>query len=462
MKTYGMILADNGANFFFQGSSYAVDANNQQTLTWSDSDIQDTVHGLKSLTYSDFELLDLTPVVTGLSVQSGAAGTSVTVTGQNFSGAAGHLQVMFGSTPATSVTIVDDAHVVAVAPAGSGTVDVRVQSGITTSANAQNFKNTIFGYGISAISASDQFSYGSSGTTNQAPTVATAAAAAPSQVTGTTTIVSVMGADDGGEANLTYRWTSTGPAAVTFSANGTNAAKTATANFSMPGTYSLLATITDASGLAATSSVNVTVTTSTSNQSPTVATAAKGSPNPVVGKTTTLSVLGADDGGAANLIYSWSLVSGPAPVTFSVNGTNGARSSVATFSKAGTYVFLATITDAAGLSVTSSATVTVQQRLTTIGVTPGTARIAVQQKVQFLATAYDQFGNALTTQPVFTWALTGRGSLSSTGLYTAPAKTGGPYTITAKAAGYHGTATVTVVTAAQAALLANPLTNPLS
>ena len=39
--------------------------------------------------------------------------------------------------------------------------------------------------------------------------------------------LSVLGADDGGEPNLTYTWATTGtpPAAVTFSANGTNASK---------------------------------------------------------------------------------------------------------------------------------------------------------------------------------------------------------------------------------------------
>src|SRR5262249_9407685 len=64
MKDYGLIVADNGSNFFFSGASDAVDANNNDTITWNDNDIQDTVHGLKSLLYGDFELVDLTPTVT--------------------------------------------------------------------------------------------------------------------------------------------------------------------------------------------------------------------------------------------------------------------------------------------------------------------------------------------------------------------------------------------------------------
>src|SRR5262249_1296901 len=67
MKDYGMIVADNGSNFFFPGASSAVDAANQRTLTWNDDDVQDTLHGLKSLHFGDFEMVDLTPAVTSLS-----------------------------------------------------------------------------------------------------------------------------------------------------------------------------------------------------------------------------------------------------------------------------------------------------------------------------------------------------------------------------------------------------------
>src|SRR5258706_14104054 len=54
-----------------------------------------------------------------------------------------------------------------------------------------------------------------------APTIAIAAAASPSPVTSTTSNLSVLGADDDGEANLTYTWATTGtpPASVSFSSN---------------------------------------------------------------------------------------------------------------------------------------------------------------------------------------------------------------------------------------------------
>jgi hypothetical protein len=78
-----------------------------------------------------------------------------------------------------------------------------------------------------------------SNNTNHAPTVATPASAAPSTVTGTTTNLSVLGADDGGEVNLKYTWSTVtvpnGATVPTFNANGTNASKNSTATFSQAG-----------------------------------------------------------------------------------------------------------------------------------------------------------------------------------------------------------------------------------
>ena len=91
--------------------------------------------------------------------------------------------------------------------------------------------------------------------------VAAAAHATPSPVTGTTASLSVLGADDNGESDLTYTWATTGspPAAVTFSANGTNAAKNTTATFQVAGAYTFIVTISDTTGRTATSVVGLTV-----------------------------------------------------------------------------------------------------------------------------------------------------------------------------------------------------------
>src|SRR5204862_201823 len=140
-------------------------------------------------------------------------------------------------------------------------------------------------------------------TVDNAPFVVTAAAASPNPVSGTTTSLSVLGGDDGGEANLTYTWFAsvvpTGATAPTFDANnGTNAGKNTTATFVQSGVYTLTVTISDG-GKSTTSSVDVNVGVTAST--PTVAQAASANPSPVTGTTTGLSVLGNDANGEANL-----------------------------------------------------------------------------------------------------------------------------------------------------------------
>ncbi len=81
----------------------------------------------------------------------------------------------------------------------------------------------------------------------------------PAMIKGKKAAVAVMGADDGGEAALTYTWTATGPGAVSFAENGTNSAKLTTATFIHSGTYVLTVTIADADGLVVVSSVSARV-----------------------------------------------------------------------------------------------------------------------------------------------------------------------------------------------------------
>jgi polysaccharide biosynthesis protein PslG len=274
--------------------------------------------------------------------------------------------------------------------------------------------------------------------TTPSPTVAVAASATPNPVTGNMTSLSVLGADNAGESNLSYTWAVNGPSGVAFSTNGSNAAKNTTATFSQPGAYTFVATMANRSGLTASSNVTVivnqtlttivvspasvnlnpgqtqrytatakdqfdtilapqpsftwattagtlstgivltapsegtsgTVTASSGtvsgtatfnvgavSQPPTVAISASASPNPLTGLTTNLSVLGADSAGEATLSYTWSKTSGPGGVTFSINGTNGAKNTTATLAQSGTYVLTVTIMDQGGLTATSSITV---------------------------------------------------------------------------------------------------------
>jgi len=191
----------------------------------------------------------------------------------------------------------------------------------------------------------------------------------------------------------------------------------------------------------------LSTTGGTSNQAPTIATAAAASPSAVTGTTTALSVLGADDGGEANLTYSWATTGAPpGSVTFSANGTNAAKHTTATFGAAGSYSLQATVRDAAGLSATSSVSVVVSQRLTSIGVSPATASVQTGGIQQFVASARDQFGSALATQPSFAWTVTGGGSISASGSFTAGGSAGGPFTVNASNGSVTGTASVSVTT----------------
>ena len=180
------------------------------------------------------------------------------------------------------------------------------------------------------------------------------------------------------------------------------------------------ATVTAASGGVTSNAAAVTVT----DAAPTVATPAAATPGTVTGITTALSVLGADSdgGGESNLTYTWATTgTPPAAVSFSANGTNDAKNTTATFAVAGNYTFLVTITDMGGESTSSSVDVTVNQTLTSIAVTPAAASLGSDATQQFAAMSYDQFGNAMSSQPSCTWAVaSGVGSIdSASGLYTA-------------------------------------------
>jgi hypothetical protein len=59
----------------------------------------------------------------------------------------------------------------------------------------------------------------------------------------------------------------------------------------------------------------------------------------------------------------------------------------------------------------------------------------------------DQFGQALSVQPGFSWGVSGGGTISGGGLFTAGGVAGGPHTVTASSGGLNGTASVTVSSA---------------
>ena len=193
-------------------------------------------------------------------------------------------------------------------------------------------------------------------------------------------------------------------------------------------------------GLATATSAAFNITANSAQ--PTLSTPASTPLNPVSGKTASLSVLGADPQGET-LTYTWSAVSlpsGAASPTFSP--TNAAQNTTANFSSAGTYVFLVTITDSSGLSKGSTVSVTVNQTLTSLRMTPGSVVLSTQSQQQFTA-ALDQFGNTMPTPPSMTWTAAS-GTITSSGLYTPPSSAGSD-TITAQSGSLKATASVTIV-----------------
>lgn len=159
---------------------------------------------------------------------------------------------------------------------------------------------------------------------------------------------------------------------------------------------------------------------------PSVVTPAAADPTTVTGTTTDLSVLGDDEIGEANLIYTWS-ATGPGEVLYSDNGTNAAKNSTATFTQAGMYEFTATIENPiSGAYITSSVSVTVNQVSSGVAIVPASPTVAAGATVQLTAGIADQFGKILSVpQPEFTWSVTsGAGSVSASGLYTAPLTSG--------------------------------------
>lgn len=177
----------------------------------------------------------------------------------------------------------------------------------------------------------------------------------------------------------------------------------------------------------ATSSENASLTTSvvysglSVGTPPTVATGAAASPSPVAGTTTTLSVLGADPGGEAGLIYTWVQRGGPATAALTRNASNLAKSTTATFTAAGTYTFEVFVDNGSG-AVASSVTFVVSQTPTGLAATPAPAIVAPGATLQLGAVFVDQFGAAIVgSAPGATWTLlSGAGTVSGSGLYSAP------------------------------------------
>src|SRR5216683_2935139 len=96
-----------------------------------------TSSGTSAMTYDDqFDYIPPPPTVRGIDPNNGPAtgGTSVTITGTGFTSAA---SVLFGSTPASGITVISDTQITAISPPGCGIADVTVSTPNGTSAKSK-------------------------------------------------------------------------------------------------------------------------------------------------------------------------------------------------------------------------------------------------------------------------------------------------------------------------------------
>jgi len=162
------------------------------------------------------------------------------------------------------------------------------------------------------------------------------------------------------------------------------------------------------------------------------------------GSAATLTVQAADDGGGSGLTYTWS-TSGPAQVFFSNNGGNDSATTNVEFEAAGDTLFTVVVTDAQGLSASSSVNVRVLQTGTGLVLSPAAASLSIGTTQLFTGTITDQFDDPLTTQPSsLVWSASGGGTVNTSGDFTAT-QAGGPFIVSASNGGLSGFASVTVL-----------------
>ncbi len=220
-----------------------------------------TVGGTSATSASDQFTYSALPTVTSISPTAGptGGGTSVTITGTNFTGVTA---VTFGATAATGFTFNSATSITATAPAGSaGTVDIRV----TTPA------------GSSATSAADQYTYVNAPTvTSVSPTAGPTGGGTTVTITGTGFAAAAgTGAVKFGAANATYtinsntQITATSPAnsAGTYDITVTTVGGTSATSASDQYTYVSAPTVTSVSPTAGPTSGGTSVTITGTNLS---------------------------------------------------------------------------------------------------------------------------------------------------------------------------------------------------
>jgi hypothetical protein len=248
------------------------------------------------------------------------------------------------------------------------------------------------------------------------------------------------------------------PPAVTWSA--TYGSISADGLYTAPNTYETDTVTAAAGSIRQSASVDV-------SPGPWVDTPAAASPGEVAGNATTLSVVADMDGQDPSLCYYWGVTviprGAPFPSFSAGNDSHAGNTTTVTFYQAGRYTFnvdVYGVRDGSVVYTTSSVGVTVDQTLTSISVTPGPLALGAGQSRALIATARDQFGQAMLDQPALSWSATA-GTVTSSGVFTAPID-GTIARVSAAAGSVVGGATVypasALPTVASAAAAAGPVT----
>jgi O-glycosyl hydrolase len=113
----------------------------------------------------------------------------------------------------------------------------------------------------------------------------------------------------------------------------------------------------------------------------------------------------------------------------------------------GSYLISAGATDTAGnIGVSAGVNVSVIGAVAQINITPPSVTLVSGASQQFAAAGTDQMGQAVDPSTVYSWSVSGGGTIDGSGRFTAGSTAGGPFTVTAGSGGVNGTATVTVIT----------------
>jgi predicted AlkP superfamily pyrophosphatase or phosphodiesterase len=81
---------------------------------------------------------------------------------------------------------------------------------------------------------------------------------------------------------------------------------------------------------------------------------------------------------------------------------------------------------------------------TSLVITPATVQVGRMGMQKFSATIFDQFGQPMTLVPSVSWSVSGGGSITLDGIFTARNVGGGPHTVTARVNDVSGTAQITI------------------